>query len=122
MSYDIELVHPVTKQTLETDSLHRMEGGTYCLGGSNKLHLNVTYNYAGFYYSAFKALGLQAGIRSIYGKSGAESIPILNQVAASLGDDVDDDYWKPTEGNAKAALLQLIAMATMRPDDVWDGD
>ena len=39
-----------------------------------------------------------------------------------LGDDVDDDYWKPTEGNAKRALYGLLAMAQMRPDGVWGGD
>lgn len=37
-------------------------------------------------------------------------------------DDVDTDYWKPTEGNAKRALLQLLAMAKIRPDGIWDGD
>ena len=122
MSYDIELVHPLTKETLQLDSPHHMRGGTYCVGGSRALHLNITYNYGKFYYSAFERIGLHEGIRSIYGKSGADSIVILNQVAALLGDDVNDDYWKPTEGNAKAALFQLIAMAEMRPDGVWDGD
>lgn len=38
---------------------------------------------------------------------------------AELHDDVDPDYWKATEGNAKRALLQLLAMARMRPDGVW---
>ena len=39
-----------------------------------------------------------------------------------LGDDVSSNYWEPTEGNAKAALLKLIALAEMRPDGIWDGD
>ena len=54
--------------------------------------------------------------------TGAESIPILEKAAAALGDDIDPDYWTPTEGNAKRPLLQLIAMARMRPDGIWDGD
>ena len=54
--------------------------------------------------------------------TGAESIPVLEKAAAALGDDVDPDYWTATEGNAKRPLLQLIAMAKMRPDGVWDGD
>lgn len=37
-------------------------------------------------------------------------------------DEVSGDYWEPTEGNAKRPLLQLAAMARMRPDGVWDGD
>ena len=44
------------------------------------------------------------------------------KAAAALGDDIDPDYWTPTEGNAKRPLLQLIAMAKMRPDGIWDGD
>ena len=54
--------------------------------------------------------------------TGAESIPILEAAAAKLGDEASGDYWEPTEGNAKRPLLQLAAMARMRPDGVWDGD
>ena len=39
-----------------------------------------------------------------------------------LADDVSEDYWEATEGNAKRAILQLVALAKMRPDGVWDGD
>jgi hypothetical protein len=69
----------------------------------------------------YKHLG-EKGIRVIYDMTGAESIPVLKDVVSKLGDDRDPDYWKATEGNAKAALLQLIALANMRPDGVWEGD
>lgn len=119
MSYDIYLVHPVTKERLEADSPHQIRGGTYALGGTTELHLNVTYNY----WKAFrKAFNNEEGIRSIYGMTGAESLPVLASAAALLGDDVDENYWEPTEGNAKTAILQLRALATMRPDGVWEGD
>lgn len=49
-------------------------------------------------------------------------IQILENAINQLGDDVDPDYWEPTEGNAKRALLKLLAMAKMRPDGIWDGD
>ena len=117
MSYDIELQDPVTKTTLKLDSPHHMRGGTYALGGTSLAELNITYNYTKHY----GALG-DRGIREIYGKTGAESIPILEGAAAILGDDVDDDYWNPTEGNAKRALMQLLALAKMRPDGIWNGD
>jgi hypothetical protein len=39
-----------------------------------------------------------------------------------LGDETDPDYWKPAEGNVKRALMQLRALAVMRPDGVWSGD
>ncbi len=120
MSYDIRLCDPVTKETLEVDEPHSMAGGTYQVGGTRELWLNVTYNY-GRFYRRDDVLGSE-GIRSIYGMTGAESIPVLQKAAAALGNDTDPDYWEATEGNAKKPLLQLIAMARMQPDGVWDGD
>ena len=117
MSYDISLHDPVSGDVLESESPHQLAGGTYAVGGTTKRWLNVTYNYS----EHFRRLG-EKGIRTIYGMIGTESIPILQQAADALGDDVDDDYWKPTEGNAKRALLQLIALARLRPDGVWQGD
>ena len=32
------------------------------------------------------------------------------------------DYWEPTAANAMKPLYQLLAMARLRPDGVWDGD
>ena len=54
--------------------------------------------------------------------TGAESIPIFQKAIDALTDEVDPDYWEPTEGNVKKALCQLLSMARMRPDGVWDGD
>jgi len=118
MSYDIELVDPVSREVLTLDVPHHMRGGTYCLGGESRAHLNVTYNYSEHFY---RTLG-EKGIRTIYGMTGAASIPVLEQAAAMLGADTDPDYWKPTEGNARRALHQLSALASMRPDGVWEGD
>ena len=49
MSYDISLRDPVTKEALEVDEPHFMTGGTYKLGGTKELWLNVTYNYSNFF-------------------------------------------------------------------------
>ena len=54
--------------------------------------------------------------------TGAESIPVLEAAASRLADDATGNYWDATEGNAKRALLQLVALAKLRPDGVWDGD
>lgn len=118
MSYDIRLCDPVTHETLQTDVPLDMHGGTYAMGGTTELWLNVTYNYGKHCY---RVLG-EKGIRTIYGMTGAESIPVLEAAAAKLSDEVSDDYWEATEGNAKRPLLQLAAMARIRPDGVWDGD
>ena len=117
MSYDIRLCDPVTGCTIELDAPHQMRGGIYAAGGTTDAWVNITYNYAPYY----NRLG-EKGIRTIYGMTDAQSIPILQQAAVSLIDDVDADYWKPTEGNAKQALLQLLILAEMRPDGVWSGD
>ena len=119
MSYDIELRHPVTGDTLQLDEPHHMRGGTYQVGGTTEAHLNVTYNYCRHFRAAFDD---ERGIRVLYGMTGADSIPLLKAAADKLGSDVDEDYWKPTEGNAKAAIMQLLALARMRPDGVWHGD
>jgi hypothetical protein len=119
MSYDIYLKDPVTKHTIEVENYHDMMGGTYCLDGTKELWLNVTYNYSKHFYNV---VDKKDGIRAIYGMSGAQSIPILKSAIAKLKDDVNEDYWKPTEGNAKRSLIQLLAMAEMRPDGIWDGD
>jgi hypothetical protein len=118
MSYDIQLLDPVTRETIQLDSRHDIRGGTYALGGTTELWLNVTCNYGDIFR---RVLG-PTGIRALYGKTGAESIPMLTEAISKLGDDVDDDYWKATDGNAKRALCGLLAFAQMRPDGIWDGD
>jgi hypothetical protein len=119
VSYDISLLDPATKQTIMLDSPHYMRGGTYAIGGTYLAELNVTYNYGPHFRAV---LDETKGIRVLYGMTGAESIPLLQQAIDKLKDDVAEDYWEPTEGNAKQALCQLLALATMRPDGVWDGD
>ncbi len=118
MSHDISLCDPVSGKVLELDGPHQMTVGTCCLGGTNEARLNVTYNYSRHY---FPILG-EKGICVICGMSGADNIPILENAISRLGDDVSDDYWEATEGNAKRALLQLLAFARLRPDGVWEGD
>ena len=96
MSYDISLCDPVTHKPLKADSTHFIAGGMRAMGGTKELWLNVTYNYGQFYYRP-EVFG-EGGIRSIYGKTGAESIPMLEKAISALGDDVDDsDYWNATE-------------------------
>lgn len=118
MSYDIYLLDPVTKEVLESESPHQMKGGICAVGGTREMWLNVTYNYGKFYY---EVMDKEDGIKVIFGKIGAESIEILKSAISKLDDDVSDDYFEATEGNAKKALCSLLAMAQMRPDGVWDG-
>lgn len=122
MSYDIRLVDKVTRETLCAD-FEPPVGGVMMLGESrhgNPCKLNVTYNYADHFY---KHMDKERGIRSIYGMTAKESIPVLEKAIAKLGDDVDPDYWKGTEGNAKVALKGLLTIARAAdPNGVWTGD
>ena len=118
MSYDIYLNDPVTKEKIQLESPHHMRGGTYCLGGDPEAHVNMTYNYSGIICGL---LG-EKSIRSIYGLSGAASLPTLRDAVSKLKDDVSTNYWEATEGNVKRSLMQLIALAEMHPDGIWDGD
>ena len=112
MSYDVFFCDPVSKNTIELDEPHFMRGGTYTVGGDRMLRLNITYNYARNYYPH------GFNIRDLDGKSALEAIPELRRVISELGDETDPDYWKPTDGNAKRALIQLLTMARMRPDAI----
>lgn len=118
MSYDIDLLDPYTRDVIILDEKHQMKGGTFVDGGTRHASFNITWNYGDHFR---KILGDQ-GIRIIYGMTGAESIPVLEKAISQLGDDVDVDYWKPTEGNAKKALYCLIKLARIRPDGLWNGD
>lgn len=123
MSYDIELCDPVTKEVLTLDAPHDMRGGTYAIGGTTEAWLNITYNYGKFYREHCPTEGL----RSIYGMTGAESIPYLQSMIATIQRNHPDcetspDYWAAVPGNAIKPLHQLIALARLRPDGVWKGD
>lgn len=118
MSYDISLIDPITQEILELDFIHDIKGGTYAIGGTNLATINITWNYAPIFY---KVLG-KKGIRTIYGKTGKDSIPIINTAMKKLNDDIDLDYWKPTEGNVKQALKDLLFFAQQKPNGVWNGD
>lgn len=94
MSYDISLKDRVTGETLEIENVHFMTGGTFAVGGTKELWLNITYNYASYYYDATEGDerfanddcdgGIRYGIRGIYGKTGAESIPMLKDMIARI--------------------------------------
>jgi hypothetical protein len=126
MSYDINLLDPITKEVIEINDAHFLRGGTYKMGGSTELSLNVTYNYSQFLHQVIQPESTpsedKSGIRSIYGMTALEAIPILETAISNLKDDVVDDYWQPTEGNTKRALNNLLTMCKMRPDAIIDGD
>lgn len=126
MSYDIDLVDPISKEVLQVENPHFMKGGTYKLGGSTELSLNMTYNYSVHLHKVLVPKETpsedKTGIRSLYGMTALEAIHYLEEAVSQLSDDVSSDYWEPTEGNVKRALNQLLTMCRMRPDALIQGD
>ena len=148
MSYDMSLTDPVSGETLLADVPHDMRGGTYAMGGTQELWLNITYNYSRWY----AALWPEKGIETIVGMTGGDSLPVLRDGIERLSDEsfhvelepdekwlterneaseritpgsgtmTLESYWCPTRANALRPLYQLIALAQIRPDGVWDGD
>ena len=130
MSWDVDLCDPVTNEVLELDSPHFMRGGTYAVGGTREMSLNITFNYTRFYNDAFKG-----GFRALDGVSAVKSIPILKAAIEKIKDPLTPDlnqeerkhsesqqatgYWMPTKENCLRPLYQLLSLAQMRPDGVW---
>ena len=84
---------------VETDTI-RQEGGTQIMGGTTEAELNVTYNY-----------GKHFSFSQLNGLSAKEAAPKIKYAVDKLGNETNEDYWKPTEGNVKAALQTLLDFA-----------
>lgn len=140
MSYDITLNDPVTKEPIQLDTPHQMRVGTYAVIVQAEAWLNITCSYADWYYHAGVFAPTREGskgIRTIYGMTGAESIPVLKSaihVLELMTEDISEEerarreaqgvtgYWMPTRQNAIKPLYRLLALAQMRPDGIWEGD
>ena len=131
MSYDLGLTYPKSGEFIELDEPHHLKGGRPCLGGCPTAEYNITSNYTEHFCRVFfdrvsnhpmAKDGVLSGIRTIYGLTGRESIPILLAAIDQLGDDRDPDYWKATDGNVKRALQDCLILASRCLWGVWDGD
>lgn len=109
MSWDVSLVEHGKKLCVEKVEA----GGTYCIGGSDKAELNITYNYSKFYY---KYLNTEEGLKWLDGKKAKKCIASLKKAVDILGTYEDEDYWKPTPGNAGKALSILLTWAEKYPE------
>ncbi len=126
MGYDISLKDPVTKEEIELPVKHLMIGNTYAADydpntgrftpkPTSEAHLGITYNYSNYYYDAAerdirfygnledddereKEQPRNLGIRGIYRKTGAESIPMLQDMIRRITEKYQKDgEWIITE-------------------------
>ena len=52
-----------------------------------------------------------------------KKIPVKEEIIEyEINEGDTSDYWFPTAANALRRLYQLIALAKMRPDCIWDDD
>jgi hypothetical protein len=104
MSYWIYLEEDGEAVPVETFT----EGGTFAIGGESTATVNVTYNYARHF-----------PFRALHGRTGAETLPELEQAVEQLGTERSNDYWEPTPGNAGAAVALLRDWARQHPAATW---
>ena len=106
MSYDISIIG----DDVFSPIVHHVKGGTYAVGGTSSLEFNITFNYSQAFQKAFRD---EEGIKVLDGMACMEAIPLIVEAMKRLGDDETDNYWDPTEGNAKRALEGLLHIVAL---------
>lgn len=112
MGYDIYITKGSGKktETVQLPEKHDLHGGTYCLGGTTEAHLSETFNYSKHFCSSLGG----NGINDLDGKLIKDTIPLLDDAIYKLRNGkTDPDYWKATEGNARAALFRMKQLAEL---------
>lgn len=120
MSYDIDLVHKDTRETMKLPCPLFVRGGTVPAAvnpttgrleqaPTEEASINITYNYASYYYEAtdgddrFRVVdedgNVSYGIRGLYGKSASESFVLLRDMIHRIQEKYQnpDGTWKMAE-------------------------
>lgn len=117
MSYDIEIINPKTGETLEANRFLNVRGTVQSLYASKELHLSITYNYREHFVKAFQS---PSSIKCLNNKAVITTIDIITNAIERLDTDYYlEDYWKPTEGNARLALINLLILAFEGLEGYW---
>lgn len=124
MSWDVTLTDPSTGEALHATGVHHFSGGTYAMGGTTELWLNVTFNYSA---TIRRTLGMS--LWELEGKTAGETVTALLAACALLEQEaraeaqvagtVTADYWQATAENVRRALAALVAFAELYPTGVW---
>ena len=123
MSWDVMLCYRDGEPLCSVKRIQ--EGGTQLVGGTNECELNITYNYSELYHRVFPLTENEnhnmttSGLAWLSGKTGKESIPVLEGAVEVLGVKRNDDYWNATEGNAGFALSILLEWAKEHPTGIF---
>lgn len=101
MGYDITIKNK-DSHIVQFKEVHNIRGGTFAIGGTTEAWLSVTCNYCKFFRKVWND-----GIFDLNGKTVSVAVEMLNDAIQKLKGEKDADYWKPTEGNARASLFNL---------------
>ena len=116
MSYDIRITK--NGETVHALSKHEITGGTYTLGGTSELYLNMTFNYADILVEVL----CEEGIDFLHGKRVGETLNKLFEARNKLQYDNPENYWECTPGNVRKALDNLLKLAILCEDNeaIWE--
>lgn len=132
MSWDISIVDPKTDETLKAPFKLQLKGGTYTVGGTNELTLNVTYNYSSIRLSIpdgkYENYTFGDVIRRLNGMKVDDyfSFELLEYAYLALTTynkslaPASENYWEACPGNARRAIADLIELAQFADEDsIW---
>lgn len=114
MSYDCSLNDPVTGEQLTVDFNHQLFGGTYAIGGTNELWVNVTANYGGYYSEATDGDKRwlvrereedRYELPGLAGHTGAESIGMMKDCIRKIEAKYKDSLGNWLVGNRKKRIF-----------------
>jgi hypothetical protein len=109
MSYNLTIKNQ-NGETVFIPEKHDLKGGTYCIGGTNELTLNITGNY----WKIFQRIFGEKGTDVLTRKPLREVLPLIDKGIEDLGDAIpSDDYWKACDGNVKRCLLDLKTLVEL---------
>lgn len=115
MGYDIKLLDK-NKQIVKSERALYNLGGYFTKDGIYDMECGITYNYSSILKKVFPGT---EGIRYLNNKIAESTYSVLDNAIKQLKDDYSDDYFEPTEGNVKQALLSLYQMALRNPNAIW---
>ena len=106
MSYSLWLEDKKTGLMCERKKPEVDLGNMLCIGGSDLMEFHITYNYSYYYYEAegFE----EEGIRTIYGKTGEQSLPLLRNLSAQIMKkyfNASKNRWKQTIRQKQVAVV-----------------
>lgn len=99
--------YEIDDEVVVLDRPHGIIGSTYAPGDCDA-YMAITSNYAPFF---------AISIPELHGKTAGEVADIVFPLCQEMSGERSPDYWEATEGNARAALVDLLHLSLLVPAD-----